>query len=130
MIAPIYTPTNTVQEFSFPTSSPTFVNCGLFNDSHSDRGEVIFFVDFSCISLVISDAEHLFMCMLPILLWENVYSDLLPIFQVVCFMMLSHVSCLYILDSNPISVILFSPISVGHLFVLPMVSFAVQNLFS
>ena len=46
MIEPIYIPTNTIQEFSFPTSSPTFVNCGLFNDSHSDRGEVIFFCGF------------------------------------------------------------------------------------
>ena len=46
MIEPIYIATNTIQEFSFPTSSPTFVNCGVFDDSHSDRGEVIFFCGF------------------------------------------------------------------------------------
>ena len=81
MIAPIYIPTNSVQEFSFPISSPTFVNCGLFGDRHFDRCEVIFCVGFSCVSLVISDVEHLFMCVLPILLWENVCSDLLPLFR-------------------------------------------------
>ena len=84
MIAPIYIPTNSVQEFSFPTSSPTFFNCGLFDGSLSDRCEVIFCVGFSCVSLVISDVEHLFMCVLHILLWENVCSDLRPTFQVVC----------------------------------------------
>lgn len=81
MIPPIYIPTNTVQEFSFPTSSPTFVNCGLFNDSHSDRDEVIFLVGFSCISLVISDTEHLFMCMLPIFFGKMSIQIFCPFFR-------------------------------------------------
>ena len=40
--APIHIPTNSEQESSlFSTSSPTFITCGLFDDSHSDRCEVI-----------------------------------------------------------------------------------------
>ena len=33
-----------------------------------------------CVSLIISDVEHFFMCLL-----ENVYSGLLPIFQLGCW---------------------------------------------
>ena len=49
------------------------------------------------------------------------------------FLTLSCVRCLYSLDIHPLSVILFANIfshSVGCLFVLSMVSFAVQNLLS
>ena len=48
-------------------------------------------------------------------------------------LMLSCKSCFYILDINPLSVILFANIfshSVGCLFILSMVSFAVQKLLS
>ena len=47
--------------------------------------------------------------------------------------MLSYISYLYILDSNPFSVILFPSIfshSVGFLFILSIASFAVQKLLS
>ena len=54
-----------------------------------------------------------------------------PIFDwVVCFLILSCMCCLYILEINPLSVAsfanIFSP-SVGCLFILLMVSFAVQE---
>ena len=69
------------------------------------------------------------------LLWRNVYLGLLPIFGLGCFvfLILSCMSCLYILEINPLSVDLFANIfshSEGCLLVLFMVSFAVQKLWS
>ena len=66
------------------------------------------------------------------LLWRNVYLGLLPIFGLGClfFLILSCMSCLYILEINPL-VALFAnifPHSEGCLFVLFMVCFAVQKL--
>ena len=46
----------------FSASSPTFVISGLFDDSHSDRCEVISHCSLICISLMANDIEHLFMC--------------------------------------------------------------------
>ena len=68
------------------------------------------------------------------LLWGNVYLGLLPIFDwVFCFYIMSSMSCLYILDIKPLLVASLANIfshSVGCLFVLCMVSFAVQKLIS
>ena len=53
--------------------------------------------------------------------------------QVVCFLILNCVSCLYISYINPLSIISFANIfshSVGCHFILSMVSFAVQKLLS
>ena len=48
------------------TSLPAFVVSYLFDDSHSNRCEVISLVVLICISLMISDVEHLFMYLLAI----------------------------------------------------------------
>ena len=51
-----------------------------------------------------------------ILLWRNVYLDLLPIFWFGCFFfifILSCMSCLYILEINPLSVTFFAK-SISH----------------
>ena len=51
----------------FSTSSPTFVIWDHFDDSHSDRGEVMFHCGLIFISLMVSDIEELlFMCLLGI----------------------------------------------------------------
>ena len=67
-------------------------------------------------------------------LWQNVYSGLLLIFWgFFGFLMLSCMSCLYILDINSLTVISLANIfshSVGCLFILWKVSFAMQKLLS
>ena len=67
-------------------------------------------------------------------LWRNVYLGLLPIFHLGCWvflLLLSCMRCLYILEIKPLSVASFANIfshCVGCLFILFMVSFAVQKL--
>ena len=78
----------------------------VFNDDYSDGCEVL---PHCCsdLHLIISDVEHLFMC-----LFSNVYLGL-PFFYSVVFLLLSYMSCLYILEIKPLSVRLlqiFSPI--------------------
>ena len=92
-----------------------------------------------CISLIIIDVEHLFLCLLAFvyLLWRNIYVGLLPIFWLGCFVLFFVTTelygCLYILEIKPLSVASFEnifPHSVGCPFILFMVSFAVQKLIS
>ena len=68
------------------------------------------------------------------LLWRNVYLDLAPIFDwIICFLIFSWMSCLYILEINPLLVASFANIfsqTMGCLFVLFVVSFAVQKFLS
>ena len=117
-------------QFSFPqninkgslyfTYWPTL--CLLCN-SHSDRYEMISPVVLVYISLMINVVEHFFMCLLAVcLLWKNVYSEPLPIFNQF-FLLLSYMSLLYILHINSFIDIWFANIfshSISWLFTLLM----------
>ena len=91
-----------------------------------------FIVVLIFIYLIINDVEHLLNCLLAIFMssLKNVYLDLLPIFQLGCFLLLSCMSYLYSLEIKPLSVTSFLSIFSHPIGCLFFVSFAVQKLVS
>ena len=96
----------------FSTPSPSFVNCRLFNDGHSAQCEVVLHCSFD---LHFSDSQqcqtsfyvpvgHLY-----VFFRETSIQVFCPSFPywIVCFLILSCVSCLYILEIKPLSVASF-----------------------
>lgn len=89
------------------TSSPTLVLVVGASQEPSSWVSGGISLRFWSASPMISEAEHLFMCLLSICvrLWRKVYSRPLPMFQsgYFVFLLLSYRRSLYILEINPLS---------------------------
>ena len=115
VVAPNYIPTKSVGPFPFSVSSPAFVICRFINGGHSDCCEVVPHCSFDLYFLLISDVEH-FSCAY----WPSMSSLEKCLFRsfahfsfgLFVFLLLSCMSCLYILEIKPLShhLQLFSPI--------------------
>ena len=120
--------------FSFLTSLPTFVIYILFNDSHSDRCEVVSHFDLHFSNNWWCWASfHVPVICLYVFFGKMFIQIFCPFFWLRClfFLILSCMICLHILDINLLSILSFENIffySIGWLFLLLMISFAVQNL--
>ena len=137
MAVSVYIPTNSLRGSLFSTSSPAFIVCRFFDDGHSDWCEVTphcsFYLHFYniwwCWASFHVPVGHLHVFYGEMSIW--IFCPFL--IGLFVFLVLSCMNCLSILEINCLSEASFTNIlshSEGCLFILFMVSFAVQKLLS
>ena len=129
--------TNSVRGFPFLHTFSSIIVCRLVDDSHSDWCEMIPHCGFD---LHFFDNEwlwasyYVFVSHVYVFLGKCLFSSLAHfLIGSFIFLLLSCMSCLYILEVNSLSVVLFAIIfshSEGCLFTFLIVSFVVQKLLS
>jgi len=132
--APVCIPTNSAQGFPFLHILGGIYFSPFFFNSILTDVRLYFIVALICISLMINWASfHGLVGHLYVFFGKISICIFCPFLNQIFLLLLSCRSCLYILNVNPLSDVYFANIffhSVGCLFILLMVSFAVQKLFS